>query len=149
MIQVDTEDLCSTEIVCGIWINQSFSKAERALRSLLKSFRLIRCVAFCGIGEISFQIEKIVQNIRTNHPYLRVAIIGNVEWYDHMPCLIQNKLLRLLDEADFYISCPFPIEDALVFLSYCSDYLIIENCEPSVDYVESITEKKNIRVFRL
>ncbi|MBR4537365.1 MAG: hypothetical protein IKO52_00810 [Clostridia bacterium] len=149
MIQVDTEDLCSTEIVCGIWINHGFSKAERALHRLLNSIHLIRCVAFCGIGEISFQIEKIVQNIKVIHPYLRVAIIGNAQWYNHMPCLTQNKLLRLLDEADFFIPCPFPIEDALVFLSYCSDYLIVDNCEPFFDYVDSINEKRKIKVYRL
>lgn len=149
MIQVEVEDLCSTETVCGIWINRTCSAVEHLLYFLLDSVIPIRCIAFCGIGETSFRIDEMMQRIKAKYPYLRIAIIGNLVWYENMPCLLQNKLLQLLDEADFYIPCPFPVNDSFSFLSYCSDYLIVENCAPPAGYTEIINGERNIKVYKL
>lgn len=47
-------------------------------------------------------------------------------WYKIIPCADQAYIDSLLDLADYYLPCVYPLRDAFFNLLVCSDILVLE-----------------------
>ena len=124
MVEMEIEELLSYASLCGIWMDSFRSLSQEKLFFLLNKKPGIRYIAYCLINKNSLFVGKKLRELQTFAPFYRTVAIGNDCWYSNQSIDTQNSILRMKDQADIFIRCSFPVEDARNALLLLCDYIL-------------------------
>ena len=127
MVKMELEELVYQHSVCGIWTDSVENLSAERVLTIIEKAPPIRHIAYCMTGHDAFPLAQWLKEFRDQCPALRIVVISNPRWYHVESLRIQNEALQWIEQADIFMPCSFPREDAIHCLRLCSEVLLIHS----------------------